>query len=1209
LLQLWSHRADSNRRPEHYECPALPAELRWRKLCFITLFMYQNQAINSLKALCDQLSIRDRSAECFGLTASERAFLLSKIHQQLRIPVLLVAPSIREARSFLEDLQFFMPASDTSLFLFPSYNMLPLNFLSYHNETAAQRIYALYQMLASKTPPIMVTSVEALLQKIIPKQEIINYAELIVTGEEIERDGLIEKLVSGGYEHASIVEEPGDFCVRGGIVDIYCPLYADPLRIDFFGDMVESIRSFSAASQRTIKSINEAVVLPAREMVLNKQLLPQIINRIRSRASEIEMPVTEIRKIVDTIRHGQAFPGIESLNPLIYTELDSVFDYLPDKSLVVSTGNEDLEKVAKDFEHRIALNFEAACHAKKICVDPSSLYLNWTQIKDRISKTKFLIFKMLEVYGSSDLNRPDVIRFKTVIDSNAGIRSRLKNYQDKENLLKPLADWIDKKRRSGLTVVLVCRTKAQAERLKSLLGPYGCRFKLADTFADVRTEPNTLFLCLGQVSAGFVWKTESLAIITEAEIFGLQPGRRKISRARRSSELLDLQDLKKGDLIVHAEHGIGRYDGLEKLKVDGLTNDFLVLVYKDGDKLYLPVDRMSMAQKYMGVEGIEPVIDKMGGNSWKRIKARVKRSAERIAGELLKLYAKRKYEKGFVFSSVDSYFRDFEAGFEYEETADQIKAIEDVLADMYESIPMDRLVCGDVGYGKTEVALRASFLAVNNGKQVAIVVPTTILAEQHYATFSKRYERYPINIACLSRFRPLREQKQIIENLKAGKLDIIIGTHRLLQKDIAFKDLGLLVLDEEQRFGVSHKEKLKKLKHNVDVLTLTATPIPRTLHMSLVGIRDISIISTPPEFRQSIITYVSEFDDDLIAEAIRKELRRHGQIFFVHNHVQSITKIARKLQQIVPEVRLDIAHGRMSENDLEQAMYRFLNKEFDMLVCTTIIESGLDIPSANTIIVNRADRFGLAQIYQLRGRVGRSDEQAYAYLIIPHESMLTKDAQKRLKVLMEHSDLGSGFQIAMNDLKIRGGGTILGAAQSGHIAAVGYDMFLKLMEDAIAELKGESPREPLEPEVNVRMSAFLSESYIPDIDQRMAAYRRLAKMTELKELSDFNLELIDRYGVLPEEASNLFFKIALKILSKKAGIARLDLLDRRMHLQFSTAHLKNSEALVDLIQAAPQTYELTPGHILKVKLAGYRGSGNFGRAKNILKDIIERVKN
>jgi transcription-repair coupling factor (superfamily II helicase) len=1171
--------------------------------------MVQNQAINSLKPLTDQIPHRNRSVEFYGMNGSERAYLIWRIYRELRIPIFVVAPSGKAAQSILEDLRFFQDAAGVPLFLFPSYNILPFKFLAYHNETAARRIYGLYQLLESKTPPIVVSTVDALLQKVIPKQEIINYAELIVAGEEIERDDLIEKLVCGGYAHASIVEEPGDFCVRGGIVDIYCPLYNDPLRIEFFGDTVESIRRFSAASQRTLQSIDEAVVLPAREVVLNKALLPQIISRIRSRASELEIPLTEIRKIVEPIKLGQGFPGIESLIPLIYAELDPVFDYVPDDSLVVSIGDEDLERAAKDSQNHITENYKAICQAQKMCVEPSSLYLNWSEIKDRISQNKPLVFKMLEVRGGGEQNRADSMQFKAAIDDTTDVSLRLKNYQEKENLLKPLADWIDEKRLKGLTPVIACRTKTQAERLKSLLTPYGFRFKFVETFANVEIEPNTLYLCLGQLSTGFVWAAESLAIITEAEIFGLSPRRRKPIRPSRPSELMDLQDLKKDDLIVHFEHGIGRYEGLVKLKVDGLSNDFLLIVYKDGDKLYLPVDRMSLAQKYMGVEGIEAVIDKMGGISWKRIKARVKRSAEKIAGELLKLYARRRVEKGFVFSPVDSYFCDFEGGFEYEETADQVKAIEAVLADMYQPMPMDRLVCGDVGYGKTEVALRASFLAVNNGKQVAILVPTTILAEQHYATFSKRYERYPINIACLSRFRPLREQRQILENLKAGKLDIVIGTHRLLQKDIAFKDLGLLVVDEEQRFGVSHKEKLKKLKHKVDVLALTATPIPRTLHMSLVGIRDISIISTPPELRQSIITYVSEFDEELIAEGIRKELKRHGQIFFVHNNIQSINKIARKLQQLVPEVRLDIAHGRMGENDLEQVMYRFLNKEFDMLVCTTIIESGLDIPSANTIIVNRADRFGLAQIYQLRGRVGRSDEQAYAYLIIPHESMLTKDAQKRLKVLMEHSDLGAGFQIAMNDLKIRGGGTILGASQSGHIAAVGYDMFLKLMENSMAELKGETLMEPLDPEINVRMSAFLSESYIPDIDQRMAAYRRLAKMTERKEIADFKSEIVDRYGKPPAETNNLLFKIMLKILSKKAGIARLDLAEHQMHLQFSQAHLKNTEALVDMIQVAPRRYELTPGSILKVKLANDHGGSHREQAKNILKDIIQRVNN
>ncbi|MGD8303243.1 MAG: transcription-repair coupling factor [Desulfobacterales bacterium] len=1108
----------------------------------------------------------------------------------------------------MADLRYFKRTDDGPLFLFPSYNILPFKLMAYHNETAARRIRTLYHMLESPTAPIIVAPAETLLQKVVPKQEIINYAELLMAGEEIDRERLIEKLMAGGYTHAAIVEEPGDFCVRGGILDIYCPLYPDPVRIEFFGDIAESIRYFSAASQRTIQSISEAVILPAREMILYKALLPQTINRVRSRAAELEIPLTEIRKLVDSIRDRHRFAGFENLISLVYPELDTVFDFLPGDALVISISDEELTKTIQAQENHIAKNYETAYLEKNICVEPTSLYLSGSQIRTLITQRQPLVFKMFEVHASQLQNDTGILQFKALIEDNSDLSRQLKNYRERENLLKPLADWLDTNRRKGLTLVLVCRTNTQAQRLKSLLIPYGFQFKTAHSFENVKIEPGTIWLCLGQVSAGFVWPSESLAVITEAEIFGLRTHRKKTLRPGRPSELLDLQDLKKGDLVVHVEHGIGRYAGLVKLQIDGLANDFLELVYKDGDKLYLPVDRMNSVQQYMGVEGVVPVIDKLGGNSWKRIKARVKRSAEKIAGELLKLYASRRIERGFGFSSVDNYFRDFETGFEYEETADQVNAIENVLEDMYQTTPMDRLVCGDVGYGKTEVALRASFLATYNGKQVAVLVPTTILAEQHYATFCKRYERYPINIACLSRFRPVKEQKQILSDLKAGKLDIVIGTHRLLQKDVAFKDLGLLVLDEEQRFGVRHKEKLKSLKHNVDVLALTATPIPRTLHMSLMGIRDISVISTPPEFRQSIITTISEFDEELIKEAIRRELLRNGQIFFVHNNIQSIRKIARKLQQLVPEARMDVAHGRMSENELEQVMYRFFNKEFDLLVCTTIIESGLDVSSANTIIVNRADRFGLAQIYQLRGRVGRSDEQAYAVLIIPPESILTSDARKRLKVLMEHSDLGSGFQIAMNDLKIRGGGTILGASQSGHIAAVGYDMFLKLMETAIAELKGQTPIEPLDPEINVNLSAFLSESYIPDIDQRMAAYRRLARLSELQELADFKDELIDRYGKLPVESNNLLFKIVLKILSKKASIARLDLSKRHMHLQFSPVHLKNTQGLVDLIQSAPRRYELTAGQVLKVKLTNDQGTGYTNHAKNILKEIVQHVR-
>ena len=856
---------------------------------------------------------------------------------------------------------------------------------------------------------------------------------------------------------------------------------------------------------------------------------------------------------------------------------------------------------------RVTINFNSSRDENNLCVEPRQLYLKWSQAAAFISERKPLIFKMLDVLKTEDQNQVDPYRFKAPIENNTDLSMEIKNSREKEQLLRPLVKWLTDKQQSGFATLAVCRTQSQAARLDSLLVPYGLQVTPANGFSEISDNKGQIYICIGQVSSGFVWPEEYLAVITDDEIFGVRHHRRKSSAPGPRPQLLDLQELKQDDLIVHNDHGIGQYGGLVKLSIDGITNDFLVIAYKGGDKLYLPVDRMGVVQKYMGVDSIVPVLDTLGGKSWERVKARVKKSAEKIAGELLKLYARRNVEQGFAFSQLDSYVKEFEAGFTYEETADQLKAIEDVISDMQKPTPMDRLVCGDVGYGKTEVALRASFLTVNDGKQVAMLVPTTILAEQHYATFCSRFEQYPVNVACLSRFRPRRVQRAIIDDLKTGKVDIVIGTHRLLQKDVAFNDLGLLVLDEEQRFGVKHKEKLKRLKSTVDVLALTATPIPRTLHLSLVGVRDISIISTPPEYRKSIITYISEFDDALIAEAIRKELRRQGQIFFVHNNIQSIDRIAGKLKRLVPEVRLDVAHGRMGEDELEQAMFFFMNREIDMLVCTTIIESGLDIASANTIIVNRADRFGLAQMYQLRGRVGRADEQAYAYLLIPHESLLGKDAQKRLKVLMEHRDLGAGFQIAMSDLKIRGGGTILGASQSGHIAAVGYDMFLKLMESAVAEAKGETRVEPLEPEINVNLSAFLAESYIPDIDQRMSSYRRLAKMTELQQIGDFKSELIDRFGPLSTEVSNLLLKIVLKVLAKKAGVSRLDLTAKKLILQFSESHQRNPAAMVEMISAAPKRFELSPEYVLKARLEAHNLNSQLAQAKILLKEIAQRV--
>lgn len=1169
--------------------------------------MSQNQEKISIGGITKKLQSQVRRTECTGLTRSERAYLVSRVYESSENPFIVVVDSMKTAEAFADDLRFFIsgPASDVQIF--PSYNISPFYFLSYHNETAARRIRALYRLATENSSFVTVMPVDVLMQRVIPKAEICGFAELLMENEEIEREALIQKLIAGGYTSSAIVEEPGDFSVRGGIIDVYSPLYDDPLRIEFFGNTIESLRFFSAVSQRKTGSVSEAVILPAREAVLRKEDMARIVSNVRKQASDIGLGRTATREIVDRIQHEGVFPGGESLLSLIYETPDTIFDYAPDNTQFIQLEPGELAGAAEAIQEQVFLNFNEAREQGHLCVAPEKMYLSWMEAEQYFSQRKVLSVKAFPAWKEQPDAGGIAEQYRMSVESNEDIRLELKKIQDRESLLHPLSQWLKEKLQAGYTAVLCCHSLLQAERMEALLKPYGVGLKVMDRFADAKPGKDFANIVIGHVAAGFVWPDESLAVMTEDEIFGARPVRKKPARRSPVAELLEFSDLKKKDLVVHVDHGIGRYEGLKKLKINGATNDFLQIVYRDDDRLYLPVDRMGLIQKYMGVEGITPVLDKMGGRSWERVKERVKRSAEKIAGELLKLYAARRVREGFSYKEADQVFEDFEVGFSYEETQDQLKAIEETLADMQEPVPMDRLICGDVGYGKTEVALRASFLAVNNGKQVAVLVPTTVLAQQHFETFSSRFKRYPVKIECLNRFRSLAEQKKIVEGLKNGIVDIVIGTHRLLQKDVVFKDLGLLVLDEEQRFGVKHKEKLKKMKSTVDVLALTATPIPRTLHLSLTGIRDISIISTPPEQRRSIITYISAFDEEIVSNAIRKELKRGGQIFFVHNRIQNIAAMAGKLQELVPEVKLGVAHGRMNEEELEQVMFRFSNSEIDMLVCTTIIEAGLDIPSANTILVNRADKFGLAQIYQLRGRVGRSEEQAYAYLFIPHESRLTKEAQKRLKVLMEHSDLGSGFQIAMSDLRIRGGGTILGASQSGHIAAVGYELFLQLMENAVAELKGEPVTEALDPEVNITTSSFIPERYIPDIDQRLSAYRRLAKIRDLKEISDFKIEMIDRFGPLPQEVPNLLMKIMLKVLSVKAGVKRLDLKEDMLKLYFSEDHLENPSGIIDMVVSGKRQFTLTPEHVLKAELRKTGEKGTMTQIKNILKEIAQRV--
>ncbi len=1152
---------------------------------------------HSVEDLIEMIRQAKGRINCTGLSGAEQGYLLCHLYTKLDRPLFVVCKGAKEAETLSADIRFFSGSAGIPTIIFPSYDIFPFQPVAYHPKTSCQRIEGLYRMLTEAQPSIVITTVSALLQRVIPRQALSQHAEYVVAGEELDRETLVQRLIQGGYQETALVEDPGDFAIRGGLVDVFPPLYRDPIRIELSGDTVESIRSFSPANQRSLRPMTEATLLPAVETVLDPAAMDQISERIRQHGEALEMAGLRIEETVERIRGLDQFPGIGGLIPLIHPMLDTLFDYMPKQALPVVIDPGTTDTAAFDIEEAVTKNYLSARNDRRLCVEPEALYLHWSEVKAIFDRDAHLLLREIPVVdtGAASCN--------LAVEKNDLVTHQLRVRGQSGALLKPFVDWMNRAGENGLAAYFLCRTRKQAQRIEELLVPYNIHLRLLDSFPAGASLENIPSICLGELSSGFVWAREGLAIITEDEVFGSKHRLSKVSKKETTTRWLTFEDLKEGEFVVHTEHGIGAYNGLVKLEVGEIANDFLVIEYRDQDRLYVPVDRMDCVEKYVGVDGIVPPLDKMGGKSWGRVKERIKKSIREMAGELLKLYALRKVQEGHGFSPPDSYFEEFEAAFEYSETRDQSQAIREVMADMESSVPMDRLVCGDVGYGKTEIALRATFRAVWDHKQVAFLVPTTVLAEQHFQTFKKRFAPYPVEIETLSRFRSPGQQRAIVQRLKEGNIDIIIGTHRLLQKDIGFKELGLVIVDEEQRFGVVHKERLKQLRRLVDVLALTATPIPRTLHMSLMGIRDLSVIATPPEYRYAIKTYISPFDDTVVAEAIHSELQRSGQVFFVHNHIRTIWGVARHLESLVPGVRIGVAHGQLNDEELETVMLEFFHREIDILVCTSIIESGLDFPSANTILINRADKFGLSQIYQLRGRVGRADEQAYAYLFIPHEGALTRDAKKRLKVLMEHSDLGAGFEIAMSDLQIRGGGTILGPTQSGQIASVGYEMYLKLMERTMRELKGEPVEAELEPEIKVNQSAYIPETYVSGIDQRLVLYKRLARMSEQSEVVQFHEELTDRFGPLPEPAKILMDKIMLKVMCKELGIERLDLVDQRLVLSFAKDCRVSPERITDLIQGDPERFCLTPDSVLEVSLPSGHSANPLEATKKVLQDL------
>ena len=1123
------------------------------------------------------------------IVGASKALLLASLADQLRRPLLVVTSEAADAELLVHDLRFFTAAADPAprILLFPAEEHAPYEPASEASDLTSQRLVALRSMLQSDVQ-IIVTTPQAIVPYVMPRVQLQQAGLDFAPGLTLERQELIERLLRCGYHQVDLVEEWGDFGVRGGIIDLFPPHLPRPIRLEFMGDEIESLRAFDLATQRSLRAIEQATIVPLREFI--KDLPPW--DEIERRATGANLDVARLREIVSCLDQYIFPPGVERLLPLFIEALEPFFNYLPPDAVLVLDEPAVIEAKLEEFATAIEAGYQQALLRKDLVVPPVDRYLTSSMVTECFQVCQRIVLQAL----ATDLHESQETEILT--------GHVLGSYQGRwATLLQLLATRLQE----GYTVLIAAASLTEARHIQDLLREAELAAEVLATPPDLLAGPtptSRLLICIGSLSSGFVLPAAQLLYVDTGETWGTRRGRERRSRPSARARLFNYRDLNPGDHIVHLDYGIGLYRGTTILKVGAEESEFLSLEFADHDKVYVPIDALHLVQKYLGAGGEIPALSKLGSGSWHRTKRRVKAAIREIAQELLRLYAAREVKPGFAFSPDTSWHQGFVEAFEFEETEDQLRAIEDVTGDMEKPHPMDRLVCGDVGYGKTEVALRAAFKAVTDGKQVAILVPTTILALQHWHTFARRFAPYPITIEMLSRFRPPLEQKKVVEGLRTGNIDVVIATHRLLQKDIEFQNLGLLIIDEEHRFGVAHKERIKQRYTQVDVLTLTATPIPRTLHLSMVGVRDMSVIETPPPNRLSVRTYVLKFGDAVIQEAITRELERGGQVFFVHNRVESIGAMYHYLHRLVPQARIAVAHGQLPEQQLERVMVRFINREVDVLLCTTIIESGLDIPSANTIIVNRAERFGLAQLYQLRGRVGRDQDQAYAYLLIPGEQTLTGLPWERLKAMLEFADLGAGLRLAMRDLEIRGAGNILGVQQSGHIGAVGFDLYCKLMEETIRELKGEQVEEEKELQVVLKIGGFLPKDYIPNTSQRLDLYQRLYAVGNDSMLAELQAEIIDRFGALPEAVEKLLRLVELRTLARQLRLLKIERRQQTVVLVFDPVTPVPPEKIVALLHEHRRTLRFIPEHTLELRLTQDAWEAVCKAVKKVLQQLL-----
>ncbi|WP_138420001.1 transcription-repair coupling factor [Aquibacillus sediminis] len=1078
-----------------------------------------------------------------GLSGSARGLLTSIINESTNKPILLVTHQLMQAQQLYEDL---VEISDSStVHLYPVNELIASEIAFASPELRSQRIDALTNWMNNQSG-ILIAPVAALKRVLPPSHYWGRYQLPFQVGQEIVIDDYLQLLVEMGYERVEMVSTPGEFSIRGGIMDIYPLTESNPIRVELFDVEVDSIRYFDSETQRSLEKIEQVTVVPAQELLLTPEDMMAGSQRIEKelaaslkklkKSEDKEELLEVIGHDVERLKHQERFAEMYRYGFYFYDEPASLLDYLPKDSLIILDEMSRIQETATRLDEEEAEWYQSVLVANQILRDMSISY-DWHDVWAKMKQPRLYLSVFLRHIPNT--NPQNIV--------NLSCRP-MQQFHGQMNLLQnELARW----EKSDFSVLLLAPNQKRAEKVQSVLEDY-------DMEASISKDPNIELpvtkptIIIDNISSGFEFPMHKLAIVTEGELFKKKTARpkrkQKISNAER---IKSYQELKVGDYVVHANHGIGRFLGIETLEVSGIHKDFMLLKYSGDDKLFVPIDQIDLVQKYVGSEGKEPKLYKLGGSEWKKVKRKVQSTVEDIADDLIELYAEREATKGYAFSEDTVMQREFEDAFPYQETEDQLRCIEEIKKDMERIRPMDRLLCGDVGYGKTEVAIRAAFKAIADGKQVAILVPTTILAQQHYETIMERFQDYPVNIALLSRFRTRKQQKETMEGLKKGLVDVVIGTHRLLSKDIEYKDLGLLIVDEEQRFGVKHKEKIKQLKTNVDVLTLTATPIPRTLHMSMLGVRDLSVIETPPENRFPIQTYVLEYNPVFLRESIEREMARGGQVFFLYNRVNNIEQMAQEIDALVDDARVAYAHGQMNEAELENVMFSFLEGEFDVLVSTTIIETGVDIPNVNTLIVYDADRMGLSQLYQLRGRVGRSNRVAYAYFTYQKDKVLTEVAEKRLQAIKDFTELGSGFKIAMRDLSIRGAGNLLGAQQHGFIDSVGFDMYSQMLTDAIeARKEGKTVEEakPFEVELDLDLDAYIPDTYIEDGKQKIDMYKRFQAIASQEDIYELREELIDRFGDYPEEVANLIHVASIKVRAKQERIESISEKKRKTEL-------------------------------------------------------------